>query len=144
VRLNILVPYDFGPEADRALAWAANLLRTARAGSLTLVHVISSLPPVGFGFVPMGPSEEDFVAIERQLQEAAARHGVEGRGKVLLEPTPGGAVVAEAREWPADVIVMGTHGRGAIGRGFLGSVADHVIRRADCPVVTLRAGQGTS
>jgi nucleotide-binding universal stress UspA family protein len=145
MRLNILVPYDFGPAAERALAWAANLLRTAGAGSLTLLHVVSSLPPAGgVGLVPIGPSPEDFVGIETRLREAAARHGVEGRGRLLLEPTAEGAVIAEARAWPADVIVMGTHGRGAIGRALLGSVADHVIRRAECPVVTLRAEEGAS
>ena len=50
----------------------------------------------------------------------------------------GAAVCERAAEVGSDLIVLGTHGRGPVARALLGSVADHVVRHAPCPVVTLR------
>ena len=52
---------------------------------------------------------------------------------------PAKKIVETAKNWPADVIVMGTHGRGAIGSFMIGSVAQGVMRNAHCPVMILRA-----
>ncbi len=61
--------------------------------------------------------------------------------KVVISPkTVGDIILKEASSAGADLIVMGTHGRGALRRIFLGSVADHVVRHASCPVVTFRRG----
>src|SRR5438105_11382148 len=55
-----------------------------------------------------------------------------GRGDAAAE------IIRVARELPADLIVMGTHGRTGIGRLLMGSVAEHVMRHAPCPVLTVR------
>lgn len=52
---------------------------------------------------------------------------------------PAHEVIAVAKEWPADVIVVGSHGRHGIPRVLLGSVAESVMRHADCPVLVIRA-----
>jgi nucleotide-binding universal stress UspA family protein len=59
--------------------------------------------------------------------------------KILREGDAGDEIVAAAREWNADLIVMGTHGRGRVPRLFhlLGAVANHVLRYALCPVLTV-------
>jgi hypothetical protein len=50
---------------------------------------------------------------------------------------PAGEIVAAGREWEADLIVVGTHGRQGIGRRFLGSVAETVLRHAPCAVLVI-------
>ena len=53
---------------------------------------------------------------------------------------PGPAIVQSAQGWNADLIVMGTHGRTGLSRLLMGSVAEHVIRNAACPVLTIKLG----
>ena len=53
--------------------------------------------------------------------------------------SPVGEVVKAAKDWPADLIVIGSHGRGGIRRALLGSVAEGVMRQAPCPVLVVRA-----
>ncbi|WP_145723421.1 universal stress protein [Mesorhizobium tianshanense] len=52
---------------------------------------------------------------------------------------PADEIVKAAGEWPADLIVIGSHGRGGVQRALLGSVADGVIRHASCPILVIRA-----
>lgn len=85
----------------------------------------------------------------RTLQEALAMAGsagvpadtklVESRGARL-----GDVVAAEAREWEADLVVVGTHGRRGMGRVLLGSGAEQVIRQAPVPVLTVRDPEGAA
>ena len=56
----------------------------------------------------------------------------------IIEGHAGTAIVDAAIAEHADVIVMATHGRGGLGRAFLGSVADHVVRHSPCPVLLVR------
>jgi nucleotide-binding universal stress UspA family protein len=70
----------------------------------------------------------------RRLATRGLRTGWRRRVGVMYEE-----IVTAAREEKAAYIVMGTHGRGGIGRFMLGSVADRVIRTAPCPVVTVRS-----
>jgi nucleotide-binding universal stress UspA family protein len=58
----------------------------------------------------------------------------------VLLGTPGAAIVTAARDSNADLIVMGTHGRTGISRLLLGSVAEYVLRHAQCPVLTIKPG----
>jgi nucleotide-binding universal stress UspA family protein len=74
------------------------------------------------------------------LTAAAAR----GAGAVtpwqfLREGKPADQIIAAAREWRADLIVLGTHGRSGVARVILGSTAEGVMRGAPCPVVAVRA-----
>ena len=139
---TILVPYDFSPAARAALGWAADLQKTAGAGPLCVIYAISALTQVAgdLPIEPLLPSQDQAEEIERNLVEVARLAGATVVAKVVISPkTVGDIILKEASSIGADLIVMGTHGRGALRRIFLGSVADHVVRHASCPVVTFRS-----
>lgn len=142
MRPRILVPFDFSPSAERALAWAADLQGTTGAGPIRLVHAINARP-VGTGDVAaqvLLPNDEEIAGLERRMLEAAVRTGSQASAKVLIRAGGVGDIIVDAaRIAGAELIVMGTHGRTGVKRLLLGSVAEHVVRHAGCPVVTVRA-----
>jgi nucleotide-binding universal stress UspA family protein len=82
----------------------------------------------------------------RAAREAAAQSlVVEGRRRgirvsfLVWEGEPGPAIVDAAASEGADLIIVGTHGRGTVGRIVLGSVSDYVVRNAPCPVLIARS-----
>jgi len=138
---TILVPYDFSPAARAALGWAADLQKTAGAGPLRVIYAVSALTQVAgdLPIEPLLPSQDQIEDIERNLVEVGRTVGATVFAKVVISPkTIGDIILKEASAAGANLIVMGTHGRGALRRIFLGSVADHVVRHASCPVVTFR------
>ena len=103
-------------------------------------------------FHAIRPDTSVFDTTAKQLEhdEAARREGnlALERARLLLPPrveydsmqtegVPGDEIVAAAKRWEADVIVMGTHGRGHVAQFLLGSTAEAVIRHAHCPVLTV-------
>ena len=139
---KIFVPFDFGASAERALAWAADLQKTTGAEPIQMVHAITARP-AGSGDVSLQvllPNEDEIAGLERSMVEAALRHGSQASAKVLIRSSPVGDIILDAaRSAGAEVIVMGTHGRKGVQRLLLGSVAEHLLRHADCPVVTVHA-----
>lgn len=138
---KILVAYDFSDIADDALAWAAQLSRE-RGDEVVLLHVLVLAPPAiaPDAVVPLTPpTAEEREEVLRRLQEAARRHGISAAAEVVVGTNVGASIVARADELHADLVVLGTHGRGPVSRAILGSVADYVVRHANCPVVTVRA-----
>jgi nucleotide-binding universal stress UspA family protein len=142
---RIFVPFDFSSTAEQALAWAADLQRTTSGEPLQMVHAISSSPRVSVGdasFDMLLPNDDEVAGLERAMVEAARARGAAAAAKVVIRASAIGDIVVDAaREASAELIVMGTHGRTGVRRLVLGSVAEHVLRHADCPVVTVR---GTS
>lgn len=139
---RIFVPYDFSDNATQALAWAADLHRTIRATEpIRLTHVISTLP-VGTpesALEMLIPTPDEVATLERDMAAAAAKAEVPAVPGVVIRPlSTAELVVTAAEEAKADLIVMGTHGRTGVKRWVLGSVAEHVVRHASCPVVTIR------
>jgi nucleotide-binding universal stress UspA family protein len=142
MKATILVPYDFSPAARAALAWAADLQKTTGAGPLRVIYAVSALTQVAgdLPIEPLLPSQDQIEEIERSLVEVGRVAGATVFAKVVLSPkTIGDIILKEASSAGANLIVMGTHGRGAIRRMLMGSVADHVVRHASCPVVTFRS-----
>jgi nucleotide-binding universal stress UspA family protein len=77
---------------------------------------------------------------ERRLAAAVDRAkeaGVRVQAK-LIGGAPAEEILRVGRRWHPDVIVIGTHGRTGLGRIFMGSVAERVLQRASCPVLTVR------
>lgn len=70
--------------------------------------------------------------------DALVAHGVATAQLRVRDGLPGSEIVEEAREWPADLIVVGTRGRGAIKRILLGSVANYIVQHAPCSVEIVR------
>jgi nucleotide-binding universal stress UspA family protein len=140
---KILVPTDFSPCADAAVEYAADLAATYRA-SVVLIHAYAN-PVVAIpdGFVVM--TAPDFTNLLGQLQAGLRRAEVRIRERGvaevetrLVEGSAWHEIVETARTQGCDLIVMGTHGRGAIAHFLLGSVAEKVLRKAPCPVLTVR------
>lgn len=141
---RILVPYDFSTYSEQALAWAADLQRTTGAEPIRMIHAIDSRA-AGTGAAGAGPdllfpNDDEIAGLERSMREAALRNGSQASVVVRILARPvGDTILDAARDMGAELIVMGTHGRSGVRRVFLGSVAEHVLRHAECPVVTLRA-----
>ena len=125
----VLIPVDFSPPSLRALQWAAQYAETTLC-ELHLLYVFEKNEPLMSFRSQLARINR---AIEDVMPAKAERHVVTGRaGDKILEFT------AELRP---DLIVMGTHGHGAIARALLGSVAQKVVRDAPCPVVCVKALQ---
>ncbi len=142
---RILVATDFGEAADVALNYGRELAHVFGA-SLDVVHVCENSLTRGFGVEGVVLACPD---LQRDLEQAArkqldSRVSDDDRARlrtktvVLTSNTPAGAIVGYAEETRADLILMGTHGRGAVAQLFTGSVAERVVRTAPCPVLTVR------
>ena len=134
---RILVPIDFSPYSDAALALATSLARDGD-GTLVLAHVeVIPLSAAGGEFmyaIPEPPTEELLDKLEH-VAPPDSHVPVERR---LLAGDPADAIIRLAETENIDLIVMGTHGRGAVHHVLVGSVAERVVRAAPCPVLTVR------
>jgi len=141
MRPKILLPFDRSPAAQQAVAWAAELQRTTGAETIQMIHAINSRPP-GTSDVSLEtllPNADEIGGLEAGMREAAKQQGARASAKVMIRANTIGAIIVEAaHETGADLIVMGTHGRTGVKRLFLGSVAEYVLRHAECPVVTVQ------
>ena len=141
---RILLATDFSDCSEHALRYACEFAE-AFAAELHLVYV--NEPPAaaysefGVGFVGVDGLEED---IKRSATaKLDALPGQEWQDKLtvsraVLFGTPFIEIVRYARENDIDLIVLGTHGRGAIAHMLMGSTAEKVVRKAPCPVLTVR------
>jgi len=144
---KILVATDFSEPSDAAYAYGRELALTFGA-QLTVLHVVENiLTRVGAdGFVFASPElQEGIEASGRAHLEAVVK--VEDLRRLQVEPvvvtsnSPAHAIADYAHRTGVDLIVMGTHGRGAVAHLLLGSVAERVVRTAPCPVLTVRHPQ---
>jgi nucleotide-binding universal stress UspA family protein len=118
---------------------ASALARDHRAG-LTVLHV-RDLPTVAFaefGTVPP-PSIPSRVEIMEKLHEFEPPDDSVNVEYVVADGLAAEEIVRAAADRHCDLIVMATHGRSGLGRLMLGSVAEEVMRKAPCPVLTLKA-----
>ncbi len=138
---RILVPVDFSDCSLDALEFAAVVAQQAKA-SLLLLHV---LEPVSYGLdFTLGQSRTRHSEVEswtKRLEELASalkvtQLPVESR---LRGGLPADSILDSAQTQPCDLIVMGTHGRRGISHALSGSVAEAVLRKARCPVLTVRS-----
>jgi nucleotide-binding universal stress UspA family protein len=139
---HILAPTDLSDIARRAVDCSLTLARLHEA-EVELTYVIEPLlagpaaPAVEPGEAGMDSRRrERLQSALAELARPAQARGVRAR-PVLLEGGVVSEVLARARSWPADLVVMGTHGRGGFERWVLGSVTEKVLRRAPCPVLTV-------
>lgn len=137
---RILCPTDFSDFGERALSLAISVARWHRA-AITILHV---RPLEGTAH---GPSARTYTvpdAAERRLL-AFVRQGQRAGVTVETLVREGDAtreILACATRRPCDLIAMGTHGRSGFERWVLGSVAEKVLRKAACPVLTVGPGMG--
>jgi universal stress protein A len=154
---HILVATDFSEAAAAALREGAKLAALS-AARLTLLHTIfaEKIAETLFGLDALEllaraadqtgyEDSGDGLArlaekAQQKLKEAVAALSQPSLNveTAVTEGRPSSEIAAYASAHDVDLIVMGTHGRSALGKAFLGSVADHVIRIAECPVMVVR------
>lgn len=143
---RILVPTDFSEPSDAALNYA-RALATKFGASLHLLHVIEP------GYATGAFSNEAYIAVEapgayemlvkeaqskfapRVFPSDRTRHGMTTE---VMTGIGAATIVEYAADQDIDLIVMGTHGRTGLAHLLMGSVAEHVVRTAPCPVLTVR------
>jgi nucleotide-binding universal stress UspA family protein len=138
---QILVPIDFSDCSKKALQYALPLAKEHQA-AITLLYVV----PPAYGAGEYGGI--DYAQLEANMKEGGEKQLVklamdEVRGQVSADTlvrvgSPALNIVEVARTLPADLIVISTHGRTGLKHVLLGSVAEHVVQRAPCPVFVVR------
>ena len=141
---NILVATDFGEPSAVALAYGRDFARSYGA-TLHVLHVVEDVmmrysPEVGFAIPDLQRDLEK--AAQRDLEATITDDDRKTLKVVPVVQTsfnvPGG-IIEYAKRHPIDLIVVGTHGRGAVKQLLLGSAAERVVRGAPCPVLAVRA-----
>ena len=137
---RILCPVDFSDFSRHALDYAVALARQQQA-HVTALYVVPPLqttyPALGVGaYVPYVYSVDDLKQFQLSLQRFVSHVGYPVTS-VSVEALVVDEILKRASELPADLIVMGTHGRSGFDRLFLGSVAERVLVKAPCPVLTI-------
>ena len=140
---RILVPVDGSPTSERALQEALRLAQ--QSGRLELVHVLGDVRLMeANSYINYAEMKDAMTSAGKKLLEqtqmVAEQSGTAAEVKLL---EAGGAriasaIVEEARQWQADLIVIGTHGRTGFSRVLFGSVAEGVVRTAHIPVLLIR------
>jgi nucleotide-binding universal stress UspA family protein len=136
---RILIALDDSAIAAHAVEVGTELAAALKAQA-ALVYVVEP----GLAFEPDGgiPAAELLAALKRECQAflaaAAQPSGDPPPWQFLREGKPADEILAAAREWEADAIVIGTHGRSGVSRLVLGSTAESVVRQAPCPVLVVK------
>lgn len=143
---RILVPIDGSPTSEKALATSLQLAQTFGA-SVRMIHVVEETAYLS-GYDPFGGYAGDLIRVMRESGEKVLAQGVAAAKAAGIEADSllfdrlgerlGETVANAAREWNADLIVVGTHGRRGIGRLLMGSGAEQIIRLATVPVLVIR------
>lgn len=142
---NILTPTDFSASADAALGHAVQFADRFDA-TLHLLHAVNELDAAWYGLSEAGggaPRLQKRIQSEAQdrlyeLIPRSAKLDVRTEVAQQLNFEVADAIEDYVAEHAVDLVVMGTHGRRGIGRLVLGSVANKLIRRSSCPVVTVQ------
>jgi nucleotide-binding universal stress UspA family protein len=135
---QILLATDLSPASESAAAQALDLAHDLGADLL----VMSAIEPRSIGPEGVVARRADRIRLEREL----AAQGLVAKGReldvtvsfLIWDGPAGEAIVEVARNEQVDLVVVGSHGRGAVGRFLVGSVSEHVVRHAPCPVLVVR------
>lgn len=140
---RILVPVDGSETATKALTTALRIAQGS-GGRVRLVHSLDELAYL-WGYEYAG----NVITLAREQADKvldtcaglAETAGVTAERQLVEDPGVrlGDVVASEARQWEADLIVVGTHGRRGIGRVLLGSGAEQIVRSAPVPVLVIRS-----
>jgi universal stress protein A len=141
---TILCPVDFSEASLKAVDYAREFA-AATGAAIYLLHIIEPVP------IPPVDTSLNYVEVEEVLEEAAKKdlnalmsslqaEGVNVDGTMEIGKTAD-IVLDKAAELNANFIIMGSHGRKGLNRLIMGSVADAVIRKSDCPVLIVKSGE---
>ena len=138
---KILVPVDFSANSRKAVAYASAFAKQFQA-SLTFLHVVQ----VNYAYGEFGAI--DFSALEREMRTGAekelgvllatAKEAGLAAEAVIREGSPPRIIAEVARELGTDLLIISTHGYTGLRHVLMGSIAEHVVRYAPCPVLVVR------
>jgi nucleotide-binding universal stress UspA family protein len=140
---DILVATDFGPASDNALRYGRALAGQfgARLHVLYVTNSIYLSAATAYGYIGAVEAQAEIERTARAQTEALLtdkdRRDLRAIATIVTDNSPAMAVVEYARQNGIDLLVLGTHGRGAMSHLFMGSVAERVVRTAPCPVLTV-------
>jgi len=145
---HILVPVDFSENTPAVLEWAAHLA-AEHGGHVTLLHAYHL--PVEFQQLEGAYLPPDFWQSVRSEAETTLRGYAETLQRkgvrveiAVCEGYAATVIIEEAAQRRADLIVIGTHGRSGLKHLLLGSIAERVVQKAPCPVLTVKAAGGAA
>ena len=141
---RIIIPLDGSHLAERALPHAA-LLAKALEAELDIVRVSGSLTDAYYGEGLIPEFEERIDAMREEAKkyldekaEQLSTHGVENASCIIETGDAGARIIELAQQTPDSLVTMCSHGRSGVSRWFLGSTTERVVRKAPCPVLTVR------
>ncbi len=139
---RILVPVDFSEHADAVIEWGAHLAEE-HGSEVVLLHAYHL--PVEFQQLEGAYLPPDFwTSVKREAEQSLSRFVEQLRARGLdvdarvREGYPATVIVEEAKGLPADLVVIGTHGLSGLTHLLLGSIAERVVQKAHCPVLTVK------
>ena len=141
---KILVPVDFSEPSKAALAWALDYA-SHRPSDLHVLHVVERHLQLSDLSADFDELKSELEAIKSQAENQLGALADEDKSSVgqirqhVATGKPAGEIVKVAMDIHADLIVMGTHGLKGVERMIIGSVAEQVVRKASCAVVTVKA-----
>lgn len=130
---HLLVPLDFSGKSRQALRYAIPLAQKFSAK----IHLVHVLPPTGKAERPELPRIR-YAALKRLGEMSALLPPRVRAGNAVLEGKPAEAILQLAEKNNIDLIVLTTRGRSGLKRALVGSTAEHIMRHASCPVMSLR------
>lgn len=135
---TILVPIDFSAHSKAALEYACSFAQDSGA-ELLIVHARDDTIQHVEGLGPVDALE----GLDAALHDMKPTDDSVSFSHRMLEGPPAQAILKAAEEEDVEMIVMGTHGRSGFKRLLIGSVAEAVVQKAKCPVLTLRQPEET-
>jgi nucleotide-binding universal stress UspA family protein len=144
---RVLVPTDFSDSARHAFTYGLSFAKEYGA-ELVLLHVVENVT-VGYASdlfpVPMAEVFQEISGYARaelsKLGQEARERGVAGVSEQVIQGKPSSEIIRFASENHVDMIVLGTHGKGMLDQALFGSTTERVVRRAPCPVLTVRTAE---
>lgn len=148
--MKILIATDGSKYSERATKKFCDFIKTRKDLELKIISAVESIRPMATE--PFGVSAEFYMRVDKEATKNAEGF-VQDAKKIIEEKlgdatpkietavimtTPKTAIVEEAKDWGADLIVVGSHGYGFWDRMLIGSVSDAVIHHAPCSVLIVR------
>lgn len=134
---TILHPTDFSACSDAAFHLACSLARD-HGSRLVVAHVAEPLMALSGEGVLMIPPEADLVFLRDKVHRIRPQDPMIQVEYRVCQGEPAAEILRLAAETRCDLIVLGTHGRTGLARFLMGSVAEQILRKAACPVVTVK------
>ncbi|MCO6511213.1 MAG: universal stress protein [Aridibacter famidurans] len=149
--MRVLVATDGSDYSNAAIDKCAGMLAFAEPSVVRVISIVEPLAPVGVE--PFGVSTNYYAEAEKEAEKNAEdvvataskrlKEKLEGRdvtveNEVFFSRSTKGAIVEDAENWNADLIVVGSHGYGFVKRMLIGSVSDAVVKYAPCSVLVVR------